>query len=59
MMQKVVQIVWRILKLLGEHICLMYVGFNFAFTTIHHDKLFIIMYDLDFLVDCLEAVKNL
>ena len=46
-------------KLFGEDIYLMYVDFSSAFNTIDHDKLLIIMYDLGFPVDCIEAVKNL
>ena len=46
-------------KLFGEDIYLTYLEFSSAFNTIDHDKLPIIMHDLGFPVDCIEAVKNL
>ena len=46
-------------KIFGNDIYLMYVDFSSAFNTIDHDKLLIIMHDLGFPIDCIEAVKDL
>ena len=43
-------------KIFGNDIYLMYVDFSSAFNTIDHDKLLIIMHDLGFPIDCIEAV---
>lgn len=46
-------------KSLGENINTMYVAFSSAFNATDHDELLIVMYDLGFPMDCIEAVKNL
>ena len=46
-------------KIFGNDIYLMYVDFSSAFNTIDQDKLLIIMHDLKFPIDCIEAVKGL
>ena len=45
-------------KMFGDDIYLMYVDFGFAFDTTGHKKLLIIMHNLEFRINCIEAIGD-